>query len=454
MRAHAVVLSALCVAIALTLSAPGPSRQGSCFSPWALFASTAHAMVPATTRRELRGHVDWQGHPAMHMLYPMFFRPGLRDEAPTNLTWNHTFEQQVYAPFLRHSGVRVFGAAAMAAEQAKNPGQAHALIDEQLEFVEQFASAHSDGFVLARTPSELRDAVNDSHKMVFVHQIEGGRMLLLDPRDAWYWRTRGVMLVTVMHLLDDALGHAASNLGPEGPLLNLFFNGINFHPGQRRGLTPRGRDAIVELARAGIMVDLAHMPADAVDDALAVCRAHGIPPIVTHGMYGAIQQSDRGLTAAQIIEIYRLGGMLSIPVAGNSLNPRNPTIPIPAGLVPGTMDMFRFHVETLHRLLRDNATTILGRPWEQLTDAERTRLAVGWASDWNGWTVHSTPTPSRAVRGATLEIDRVGLAHPGLLPQYWQRLREDGMDLDPLERSLERFVQIWESVRAGAHRTR
>jgi hypothetical protein len=171
-------------------------------------------------------------------------------------------------------------------------------------------------------------------------------------------------------------------------------------------------------------------------------------------MYRAIQESDRGLTAAQIIEIYRLGGMLSIPVDGNALDPRNPTIPIPEGLVPGTMDMFRFHVETVHRLLRANATTILGRPWEQLTDAERTRLAVGWASDWNGWTVHSRPTPARAVHGEVLEIDRVGLAHPGLLPQYWQRLREDGMDFDPLERSLERFVQIWESVRAGAHRTR
>lgn len=388
----------------------------------------------------------------MHMVYPTFFREGLRDEAPTNLTWDHMFDQTVYTPFLRRSGVRVLGSAAMAAEQAVSPGQAHALIVSQLERVERFAAEHADGFVVARTPGEVREALSTSNRMVFVHQIEGGRMVLRDPRDAWFWRSRGVMLVTVIHLLDDDLGQSARNLGHSSGVLNLFLTGIEFHPARSRGLTARGREAIVELARAGIVVDLSHMSPTALDDALAVCRAHGIPPVVTHGMYGAIQASDRGLSAAQIIEIYRLGGMLSIPLDGHSLDPRNPTIPIPEGLVPGTMDMFRFHLETVHRLLRDNATTILGRPWEQLTDAERTRLAVGWASDWNGWTVHSRPTPARAVPGESLEIDRVGLAHPGLLPQYWQRLREDGMDFDPLERSLERFVQIWESVRVGAHR--
>jgi microsomal dipeptidase-like Zn-dependent dipeptidase len=290
--------------------------------------------------------------------------------------------------------------------------------------------------------------------MVLVHEIEGGRRILLDPRDAWFWHSRGVALVTVMHLLDDELGHAANNLGPSSAFIKYFFSGIDLRPARPGGLTARGRQAIVELARAGIMVDLSHMAPDAVDDALAVCRAHGIPPVVTHGMYRGIQVSERGLTAAQIIEIYRLGGMVSIPVDGNALDPREPSVPIPRGLERGTMDSFRLHLETLHRLLRDNARAILGRPWEELTDAERTRLAVGWASDWNGWTEHSRPTPRRAVRGRVLEVDRVGLAHPGLLPEYWQRLREDGMDFDPLERSLERFVQIWETVRANARRDR
>jgi hypothetical protein len=30
-------------------------------------------------------------------------------------------------------------------------------------------------------------------------------------------------------------------------------------------------------------------------------------------------------------------------------------------------------------------------------------------------------------------VDRVGLAHPGLLPEYWQRLRESGMDIRDID---------------------
>lgn len=420
--------------------------------------STAAASVrPMPPARPVRGHFDWQAHPAMHLCWPTFFTPGLLETAPTDMTWSHIFTQQMHAPFVRRSGVRVVGAAAMSAERADRPGQAHRMIVDQLTYVERFIAANSGEFALARSPIELRTLLTQTEKMVFVHQIEGGRRILMDPRDAWYWRSRGVSLITVTHLLHDELGHAAMNIGPMSAIINVVFNGPDLNPAQRQGLTPLGRQAIVALARAGIVVDLAHMAPQALDDALEVCRLNGISPVISHGMYGAIQESERGLSEQQIVKLYQLGGMLSLPIDGHSLDPLNPRIAIPPGLVRGSMDMFRFHVQTVHALLRANATSIVGRPYEQLNDNERTRLAIGWASDWNGWTIHSAPTgrPPASVSSANsasatpvLEVDRVGLAHPGLLPQYWQRLREDGLDMDPLERSLERFVQLWEHARA------
>ncbi len=392
--------------------------------------------------------IDLQAHPAMHIPWPTFFTPGLQEHEPTDLTWDHTFAQQMYAPFLRRSGVRMLGAAAMAAERADRPGQAHRLILDQFAFVERFISDHPSDFALARSPSEARSLLSGGEKMVFVHQIEGGRRILLDARDAWFWRSRGVSLVTVMHLLHDELGQAAMNIGPMSAVINVVFNGPHMNSHARPGLTRAGRQAIVALARAGIIVDLAHLAPLALDDALEVCRQNGIAPVVSHGMYLAIQDSDRGLTAAQIITLYKLGGMLSLPIDGHSLQPLRPTIAVPQGIAAGSMGWFRFHVEKVHQLLRDNATEILGRPWEALTDDERTRLSVGWASDWNGWTVHSSPSGT-PHQGPELPIDRVGLAHPGLLPQHWQRLREQGMDLEPLERSLERFIQLWERARRG-----
>lgn len=412
-------------------------------------SSTSPAAAP------LKGHVDWQAHPAMHMPWP-FFAPGLTDDPDPNLTWKHQFRQSVYAPHLAASGVRIFAAAAMAAERAENPTQARKLILDQLAYVERFVSEHSQQFALARTPEEARWLLTSTNRIVVVHSIEGGRMLLSGREDARFWADQGVMLVTLIHLLDDELGGSAL----EDTFLSSAINAHGFfrrllHPTARRGLTQRGKDAIVELAREGILVDLTHMSPDSVDDALAVCRRHGIPPVVTHGTFSPVRHGERSFTPEQVLEIHRLGGAFSIPVSGFGTDPERPTVPVPATVVPGTMSSFRFHHETLQGWLVDHAAEALEDPSirsrADLTDEHRTRLAVGWASDWNGWVDHSRPDPAFVPPAGTrpLELDRIGLAHPGLLPQYWQRLAESGMDLDPLERSVEQFLRVWERARLG-----
>lgn len=412
----------------------------------ALLAAGASAQPAPPPPQEVRVRMDWQAHPAMHLPW-RFFAKGLKDGLPTSLTWRHMFKQVVYAPAMKASGVRIFGAAAMAAERAENPRQARQLILDQLAFVNAFVAAHPDEYAIARTPAEARRILATTTKMVIVHQIEGGRKLLQQPGDAAFWRSQGVSLITLIHLLDDELGGSAVNPGILGKLLNI---GATLHPKRRRGLTARGKEAIVELARAGIILDLSHMSPASTDDALAVCRQHGIPPVVTHGAFRPVQDSQRALSEAQMLEVYRLGGIFCLPVDGGAA--RNPTIQLPAGHVGGTQDDLKLNVETLHGFLRGHAVELLGKPWAQTSSAERTRLAIGWASDWNGWTNHARPTPRRPgfPSGPALEVDRVGLAHPGPLPQYFQRLREAGLDLEPLDRASERFLQIWERVQAGA----
>jgi len=39
--------------------------------------------------------------------------------------------------------------------------------------------------------------------------------------------------------------------------------------------------------------------------------------------------------------------------------------------------------------------------------------------------------------------DTIGLAHPGLLESFWRTLEKDGVDLTPLRRASERFLQMW-----------
>jgi microsomal dipeptidase-like Zn-dependent dipeptidase len=327
----------------------------------------------------------------------------------------------------------------MAAERAKNPEQARSLILEQIAFINDFVAEHSADYAVAYTPQEAREILNSTDKIVIVHAIEGGRKILQSPEDAAFWKSQGVTLITLIHLLDDELGGSAINPDWVGPLINPVGDFRRLFAPKKRGLTAHGKKVVVELAEAGILMDLSHMSPESVQDALEICRKYQIPPVVTHGMFEPITASQRSFSEADLLEIYRLGGIFSLPLHGRNLNPRHPGIPIPDDLKPSTRDMFRFHTETLSQFLQKHAAEILGRLPEA---ADLPRLALGWASDWNGWTQHTRPDP----RKEGLELDELGLAHPGLLPQYWQRLQEDGLDLAPFEYAAERFLQLWERM--------
>ena len=418
--------------------------------------SPAHAAdplvpEPLVPEPQVRGQIDWQGHPAMHMPWPMFSR-GLRDRDPF-MTWRHQFRQTVHAPYLERSGVRLFLTAAMAAERARNPEQARRLILRQLRYVEDFVEANPDRYALARSPADARELLTTTDKMVLVHSIEGGRQLLTRPEDAAFWADQGVALVTLIHLYDDELGGAALVPGLLGRMINPAA-ARKHRKGQDRGLTARGREALVELGQAGILVDLSHMSPQAAAQALELTAAHGMPPVVTHGLLASITQVERAFTDAQVVEIYRQGGSFNLGLDGVALDPVDPIVPIPPDLCPGTLDSFQLHHQAVQRLLVDHAAEILADPSldpAHLSEDQRTALATGWSSDWNGWTSHSRPKYGpghcRPLPDLPLELDLVGLAHPGLLPQHWQRLAEQGTDLDPMLRSAEQFLRLWARAR-------
>lgn len=411
-------------------------------------AEEAAAAVP----EEVLVQIDWQGHPAMHLTWKFFGR-GLVDRAP-NRSWKHQFRQVAYEPYLEESGVRIHLMAAMAAEKARNPDQAKRMILRELDYVEQFVADNSDQWALARTPAEARAILRDTDKRVVIHAIEGGHLLLSGPEDARFWREQGVALVTVLHLRDDELGGAALLDMAVGPLINRAGARAR-RQAERRGLTERGKAAIVELHEAGILVDLSHMSPETVDDALAVTAANGIPPVVTHGKLRSITNTEFGFTDDQVLSIYRQGGVFSLGLSPQLLDPVAPTLAIPPDVCPSTVEMFAFHYDAVNQLLLANAGELVGAGGD-LTPDQRTRLAVGWSSDWNGWVVHGEPAYGRgrcrplSDLDDPLPIDTEGLAHPGLLPSHWERMERGGTDLEPMLRSAERFLQLWEQVQAAA----
>jgi len=348
------------------------------------------------------------------------------------------------------SGVRIVLAAAMAAERARNPRQARRLILKQFAYIERFILDHPEQYALARSPAEARMLLKTTDKMVIIHSIEGGHHLLWSPEDALFWADQGVALMTLIHLRDKEFGGAFLLEGRQGAAINKQGARAK-RQGQRRGLTDHGRQSIIALNQAGILVDYSHMSTASLQDALQVSRDHNIPPILTHNRLQKAHDGEFAITDADLIEIYRLGGVFSLGLSARKIQPERVLLEEAPELCWGTLEAWGWHHQLVQQTLLNNIDQIFTDAPVSLTEAHKTCLATGWSSDWNGWVSHSEPMYGRRrchdLSEATLEIDTKGVAHPGLLPQHWQRLQEQGVDLDPMLRSAERFLQLWEQAR-------
>ena len=414
---------------------------------------SAHAAEPSPPE-EVRVQIDWQAHPAMHIPWKMFGR-GLTDRPLSQRTWRHLLRQTVSRPALEDSGVRLFLAAAMAAERARSPRQAKRLILKQLRYVEDFIAAHPDRFALATSPQQARQLLTETDRIVIIHSIEGGHHLLWEEGDAAFWAAQGVAVFTLIHLRDREFGGSDLLDGALGRLINPR-GARRIRKGADRGLTAHGRQSMQALHEAGILVDLSHMAPEARADALQLAAEDSIPPILTHSRLDTVYSQNFSVSEAELVEVYRLGGVFSLGLSALDLAPEHASAQPPDDLCWGSLEGWAWHHRQIQAVLEAHVAEIFEQPGltaEALTSAQSTRLATGWSSDWNGWVSHSRPTHGpdgcHPAEQAILEIDERGLAHPGLLPQHWQQVAQTGTDIEPMLRSAERFLQVWEAVQSA-----
>ncbi|HHG84396.1 MAG TPA: hypothetical protein ENJ82_06590, partial [Bacteroidetes bacterium] len=328
------------------------------------------------------------------------------------------------------------------------------------KFVNDFVAANSDRFAVAKTPQEVRDLVHHTDKTIIVHSIEGGKRLLNGPEDAHFWAEQGIAFVTLIHLMDDEFGGSAVLPDLTTRLINYKAAAKNvFQKKQARGLTPKGIQAIQWLADAGIMTDLTHMSDASRSDALAYMEVHSIPPLVTHDMFKPIQNHPRGITAADVLRIYRLGGLMSLPISGISNLPHHPNPKYAKRLAqlqhhcPGSIDTYKFSYLMLQEFVQENAPQIRLQPaipFASFPEAEKVDFAIGFQTDFNGWLNHHRPRygaegcfelePDQQYQAVETE----GMPHPGLLESHWNLLAQEGVDLAPILRASEKFLQMWE----------
>lgn len=409
------------------------------------------AVLSLPGRAQVYELMDLQMHMTMHYAYP-FFSSGLQDgplERIDRLTNRHLLKNVIYKNLLtKNKGVRILSNGAIAFEYARNKEKIKASILQQIEAVNEMVAENSEDFAVARSAAEVRGLVKMTAKTIIIHSIEGGTNLIDSQEDADFWKQQGVAFITLIHLVDNSYGGAAVQ---EGPLMLLNPRGAwrRHRRSKHRGLTEKGKNAIRFLAKAGIMTDLSHMSQDAVDDALEVFAELKLPPLVTHSSFFPITKKDFSITRDQLFKIYALGGLYSLPIAGESSIPRQAdadfvTYTDGQKICSGSIDSYRVAYSFIESLLWN------GRTAPQLTEEERRNLAVGWQSDFNGWLNHSRPRFGkkgcyRIPKDRALpSIEVRGLAHPGLLEEHWRILAAEGMNVDSLRFATEKFLTMWE----------
>lgn len=419
--------------------------------------------VNSAWAQPIREYMDLQTHPTMHMTYG-FFSPGLEyidAEDPPQLSHKHLLTNVNYADYLEgNKGSRIIVHGAIISEVLVPRKRARELILAQLKYVNDFAASHSDNFAVAKSPQEVRDLVHNTDKTIIIHSIEGAKRLLDGPEDAKFWADQGIAFMTLIHLIDDEFGGAA--VLPELATKVINYRAAfkrSFAPRKYRGLTEKGKQAIGWLADAGIMTDLTHMSDQSRADALDYMEMHQIPPLVTHDMFKPVQNHPRGILPEDVIRIYRLGGMMSLPVSGISNLPHDPEEKYQHMLdsleryCSGSIDTYKFTYQILQDFVQSNAHEIQLQPslnFNALTESEKVDFAIGFQSDFNGWLDHHRPRYGKdgcfeVVQGQEYEaVELEGMPHPGLLESHWRLLEKEGVDLDPVLRASEKFLQMWE----------
>ncbi len=223
------------------------------------------------------------------------------------------------------------------------------------------------------------------------------------------------------------------------PLLDPISNGERLVGNycQNHGLTPLGEHLITEMMKRGMILEVDHLPRRSYERAFEMLEAADYPAAGTHGSnFGG--------------RIYALGGV-SKSGFGRCHDPDN----------PGTVDD---GYQARIQLIRDNggfpaegfgfdlngfAGARGPRFGERGCGSEQTNPVTYPFTAYAGDVTFTEPR----VGNRMIDFNTEGFVHIGMLPELIQDIRLDGVtdeDLEPLFKSAEGYIRMWEKAEARA----
>ncbi|MGX9963871.1 dipeptidase [Roseomonas sp. F4] len=150
---------------------------------------------------------------------------------------------------------------------------------------------------LCTTPDELEACIADGALGILLG-VENGHAMGQDLSRLALWRKLGAIYLTVTHDGHNALSDAArprADLG-DGPTLH-------------GGLSALGRQAIAEMNRVGLIVDVSHVARSSMLQAAELSRT---PVVATHACCRALRDHPRNLDDVQLDTLRDVGGLIQI----------------------------------------------------------------------------------------------------------------------------------------------
>jgi membrane dipeptidase len=197
---------------------------------------------------------------------------------------------QTDIPRLRQGGVGAQFWVVFAPPETAHDGTAARVALEQFDLIDRMVKRYDDVFELALTADDV-ERIHKDGKIAALIGIEGGHVIenSLERLAQFYERGGRYMGLTHSETIDWA--DSCSDEPRNG------------------GLSPFGERVVLEMNRLGMLVDLAHVSADTMRDALRVSRA---PVIASHSGAYAVAPHSRNVPDDVLRMIARNGGVVMV----------------------------------------------------------------------------------------------------------------------------------------------
>jgi len=159
---------------------------------------------------------------------------------------------------------------------------------EQIDLVKAMAEAYPADLEMAYTAADIR-RIHAAGRIASLIGIEGGHQIDASLPVLRQMYAAGARYMTLTHFKNTPWGDSAT----DAPV--------------HKGLTPFGKQLVLEMNRLGMMVDLSHVSAQTMRDALAVSRA---PVIFSHSGAFTLDPTPRNVPDDVLQALARNGGVI------------------------------------------------------------------------------------------------------------------------------------------------